>query len=139
MRVENVKHAKVESLIYRRFLVLFVKLLYFCSRNQKNEVMTALAKKISETPMAPYAELMRSMKPHEMRIVVTFLQEAMAEAEAPKESASEIIRKKFKRLAISQETKELVSELSLSSEEMNDERTRYILGFVIVHKTNAIA
>lgn len=31
--------------------------------------------------MAPYAEIMRNMKPHEMRIVVTFLQEAMAEAE----------------------------------------------------------
>ena len=60
---------------------------------------------------------------------MTFLQEAIAEAEAPKESAAEIIRKKFKRLTISQETKELVSALSLSSEEMNDERTNYILGY----------
>ena len=39
--------------------------------------MTTLARKISETPMAPYADLLRSMKPQEMRIVVTFLQEAM--------------------------------------------------------------
>ena len=51
------------------------------------------------------------------------------EVEAPKESAAEIIRKKFKQLTISQETKELVSDLSLSSEEMNDERTKYILGY----------
>ena len=79
--------------------------------------------------MAPYAEIMRNMKPQEMRIVVTFLQEAIAEAEAPKKSVEEIIRKKFERLAISQETKELVSDLSLSSEEMNDERTMYILGY----------
>jgi len=79
--------------------------------------------------MAPYAEIMRNMKPQEMRIVVTFLQEAIAEAEAPKKSVAEIIRKKFERLAISQETKELVSDLSLSSEEMDDERTRYILGY----------
>ena len=91
--------------------------------------MTALAKQISETPMAPYTELLRSMKPQDMRIVVTFLQEAMAEAETPEESAAETIRKKFKSLKISQETKELVSALSLSSEEMTDERTRYILGY----------
>ena len=87
--------------IFIVLLVLFINLLYFCSENLKNEDMTALARKISETPMAPYAEIMRNMKPQEMRIVVTFLQEAIAEAEAPKESAAEIIRKKFKRLTIS--------------------------------------
>jgi len=90
--------------------------------------MTTLARKISETPMAPYADLLRSMKPQEMRIVVTFLQEAMIEAETEK-SAAEIIRQKFKDLTISEETKELVHDLSLSSEEMDDERTRYILGY----------
>ena len=90
--------------------------------------MTALAKKISETPMAPYADLLRSMKPRDMRIVVTFLQEAMAEAETAK-STADIIRQKFKNLAISEETKNLVRGLSLSAEEMNDERTKYILGY----------
>lgn len=93
--------------------------------------MTALAKKISETPMAPYTELLRSMKPQEMRIVVTFLQEALSEAEGgdSEANASEIIRNKFKSLTISQETKNLVRDLSLSSEEMDDERTQYILGY----------
>lgn len=90
--------------------------------------MTAVARKISETPMAPYADLLRSMKPQEMRIVVTFLQEAMVEAEAAK-TATDVIRDKFKRLTISDETKELVKGLSLSSDEMNDERTKYILGY----------
>lgn len=90
--------------------------------------MTALAKKISKTPMAPYAELLRSMKPQDMRIVVTFLQEAIAEAES-EESSAEIIRKKFKGLTISKETKDLVRDLSLTSEEMDDERTKYILGY----------
>jgi hypothetical protein len=89
--------------------------------------MTTLARKISETPMAPYIELLRSLNPHDMRIVVTFLQETLEEATVSKESPSEIIRKKFKRLEISQETKDLVNGLSLSSEEMTDERTRYIL------------
>jgi hypothetical protein len=68
------------------------------------------------------------MKPQHMRIVVTFLQEAMKEAEAGK-SAAEMIREKFKGLTISDETKELVRDLSLSAEEMDDERTKYILGY----------
>ena len=80
--------------------------------------------------MAPYVELLRNMKPQDMRIV-TFLQEAIDEAETVKseESAADKIRKKFKGLAISKETRELVSDLSLSSDEMNDERTKYILGY----------
>lgn len=91
--------------------------------------MTALAQRISETPMAPYADLLRSMQPQEMRIVVTFLQEAIAESEKPQKTAAEIIRDKFKNLTISKETKDLVRDLSLSPEEMNDERTQYILGY----------
>ena len=61
--------------------------------------MTALARRISETPMAPYADMLRSMKPQEMRIVVTFLQEAMKEAESKssKEGKSlvERVREKY--------------------------------------------
>ena len=93
--------------------------------------MTALARQISETPMAPYVDLLRNMKPQEMRIVVTFLQEAIDEAETVKheETAADKILKKFKGLQISKETKELVSDLSLSPEEINDERTKYILGY----------
>ena len=81
--------------------------------------------------MAPYADLLRSMKPQDMRIVVTFLQEAMNEAEKKQQNttAAEKIRKKFKRLTISEETKKLVRDFSLSSEEMNDERTKYMLGY----------
>lgn len=93
--------------------------------------MTAIARKISETPMAPYVDILRSMRPQDMRIVVTFLQEAMTEVEAAQteKTNAEIIRNKFKELTISNETKELVRDLSLSSEEMNDERTKYILGY----------
>lgn len=46
------------------------------------------------------------------------------------ETAADIIRKKFKDLKISQETKELVRRLSLSDEEMNDEKTKHILGYM---------
>ncbi|MBR1449265.1 MAG: hypothetical protein IJ588_11045 [Prevotella sp.] len=101
----------------------------FAAKSKNISIMTALANKISETPMAPYAEVLRNMKPSEMQIVVTFLQEAMAEAQSPTESPAEIIRNKFQSLAISQETKDLVRDLSLSAEEMNDERTQYILGY----------
>jgi len=94
--------------------------------------MTAQARRrIAETPMAPYTDLMLSMKPKDMLIVVDFLKEAMQEAteEEPQLTAAEIIREKFKNLVISEETKELVRGLSLSKEEMEDERTRYILGY----------
>ena len=61
--------------------------------------MTALARRISETPMAPYADVLRSMKPQHMRIVVTFLQEAMREAEAKprkeEKSVVERVREKY--------------------------------------------
>ena len=90
--------------------------------------MTTLAGKIIETPMAPYTDILKSMKPQEMRIVVTFLQEAMVEAESRQESAAEKIRKKYKGLRVSKETKDLVRALSLSSDEIIDERTKYILG-----------
>ena len=82
--------------------------------------MTTLATRIVETPMAPYTE---------MRIVVTFLQEAMAEAENNQESAAEKIRNKYKKLHVSKETKELIHDLSLSSDEMDDDRTKHILGY----------
>ena len=91
--------------------------------------MTTLATRIVETPMAPYTEILRNMKPQEMRIVVTFLQEAMAEAENNQESAAEKIRNKYKKLHVSKETKELIHDLSLSSDEMDDDRTKHILGY----------
>ena len=81
--------------------------------------------------MAPYTDILLSMKPKDMLIVMKFLQEAMQEA-VPKEkepSAEGIIRKKFCGLAISKETEDLVRGLSLSSEEMSDERTQHILGY----------
>jgi len=40
--------------------------------------------------MSPYADMLRSMKPQHMRIVVTFLQEAMKEAEAEKTAAEDV-------------------------------------------------
>lgn len=42
-------------------------------------------------------------------------------------SNADIIREKFKDLTISKETEELIEGLALSKEEMNDERTRYML------------
>jgi hypothetical protein len=69
------------------------------------------------------------MKPKDMRIVVSFLQDAIADSETEPMSTSEIIRNKFKNLTISQETKDLVRDLSLSSDEIADERTKYILGY----------
>ena len=44
--------------------------------------MTALAQRISETPMAPYAALLRGMTREQKQIVVTFITESMEEPAA---------------------------------------------------------
>ena len=74
---------------------------------------------------------MRGMSRHDIQIVVTFLNEVMEEAEeseAVPMTNAEIIREKYKNLRISPRAKALVEGLSLSKEEMEDERTKYILG-----------
>ena len=93
--------------------------------------MTITAQRIKETPMAPYIGLMRGMSRRDIQIVVTFLNEVMEEAEeseAVPMTNAEIIREKYKNLKISPRAKALVEGLSLSEEEVNDERTKYILG-----------
>jgi len=93
--------------------------------------MTVTAQRIKETPMAPYIGLMRGMSRRDIQIVVTFLNEVMEEAEESETvpmTNAEIIREKYKNLKISPRAKALVEGLSLSEEEVNDERTKYILG-----------
>ena len=90
--------------------------------------MMTTIQRLKSTRMAPYIGLMQELTPEERQLVVMFLtgqEEPVVEAK----SNADIIREKFKRLKISPETKELVSGLSLSAEEMDDERTKYILGY----------
>jgi len=59
--------------------------------------MTTLAQRITDTPMAPYMGLIRSMTREQKQIVVSFITESMRE---PKEVGStekliEMVRKKF--------------------------------------------
>ena len=109
--------------------------------------MTALAQKITETPMAPYMALLQAMSREEKQIVVMFLIEAMEEQDSD-------IDKMRKKLNIPESTKtkwfrehaatglewdrqeawnrltdqqrEEASRLNLSAEDM-DERTFYII------------
>ena len=93
--------------------------------------MTATALKVKSTPMAPYIGLMRGMSRRDIQIVMTFLNEVMEEAEESETVSmtnAEIIREKYKNLRISPRAKALVEGLSLSEEEVEDERTKYILG-----------
>ena len=91
--------------------------------------MTALAQRIKETPLAPYLGLLRGMTREQKQIVVTFLTESMEEPTMKARTNAEIIREKFRDLKISPETKDLVRGLSLSADEIDDERTKYILGY----------
>jgi len=56
--------------------------------------MTALAKRISETPMAPYTTLLRTMSPRHKQIVVTFLTESMKEGNDTEPALTEEERKR---------------------------------------------
>ena len=89
--------------------------------------MTTLVQRISETPMAPYAALLRGMTREQKRIVVTYLTESMEEPAVEAKSNAEIIREKFKGLKISPELKKLRGCIKLTEEDLKDERTQYIL------------
>ena len=80
--------------------------------------------------MAPYIGLMRGMSRRDIQIVVTFLNEVMEEIEetTPPKSNAEIIREKYKNLKLSPEIQRLRGCMKLTKEEMQDERTKYILG-----------
>ena len=112
--------------------------------------MTTLAQQIGETPMAPYIGLLQGMSSKQKLVVMAFLADSMKEsAEKSNEKkpllkpnpfknfkhASEFtdserkhIEDKMKQIPLSSETNTLIDGLSLSDEEMQDERTRYILG-----------
>ena len=94
--------------------------------------MTALAQQVKNTPMAPYIGLMRGMSKRDIQIVVKFLNAVLDEereekATSPKTN-EEIIREKYKNLKISPEIQRLRGCMKQTEEEMQDERTKYILG-----------
>lgn len=60
---------------------------------KKVRIMTTFAQRISETPMAPYAALLRSMTREQKQIVVTFITESMEEPKAKRQVPAE-----FKKL-----------------------------------------
>ena len=56
-------------------------------------IMTALAQRIKDTPMAPYMALLRGMTREQKQIVVTFIKESMDEPTVKRRVPAE-----FKRL-----------------------------------------
>ena len=89
--------------------------------------MTALAQRIKETPMAPYADLLRGMTPEQKMIVVTYITESMEKPAVEPKSNAEIIREKFKDMRVSPELKKLRGCIKLTEEDLKDERIQYIL------------
>ena len=104
--------------------------------------------KIHETPMAPYIGLMQGMSHKQKRVVIAFLSDSMKEPDKTEEKmmlkpnpfrnfrrANEIteqertrIMEGIRSMPVSLETEQLIDGLSLTENEMQDERTRYILG-----------
>lgn len=75
--------------------------------------------------MAPYTALLRGMTREQKQIVVTFIIEPMEEQTT--QDNAEIIREKYKRLKISPDIQRLRGCMKLTEEEMQDERTKYLL------------
>lgn len=91
--------------------------------------MTAIARRLQSTPMAPYMGVMKNLDIDDMHIVVDFLNEAIREAEEVKRKADdEFLAKKIAEIRISPRIAKLMKETRLTPDEAKDERTRYILG-----------
>jgi predicted HAD superfamily Cof-like phosphohydrolase len=114
------------------FLVLFVvsELLFnFAASKSKNNIMTAAARTIQASPMAPILDMVKGVDVDVMHAVVEYMNEAIREAEEAKRKAEdEFLAKKMAEIEISPEIDELVDWLRLTPEEAADERTRWILG-----------
>jgi hypothetical protein len=91
--------------------------------------MTATARRLQSTPMAPYMDVMRSLDVNDMHLVVEFMKETIQEAEKAKRRADdEFLAKKMAEIEISPRIAKLIEDTRLTAKEANDERTRYILG-----------
>ena len=118
-------HYIIITFIFCSFRIIFVIL--HAKTHKYVWIMTTLAQRISETPMAPYAALLRGMTREQKQIVVTYITESMEEPAVEAKSNAEIIREKFKGLKISPELKKLRGCIKLTEEDLKDERTQYIL------------
>ena len=77
----------------------------FVAVNQSVRIMTTLAQRIKETPMAPYTKLLDGMTREQKMIVVTYITESMEETAAEAKSNAEITSEKFKDMRVSPEVK----------------------------------
>jgi hypothetical protein len=91
---------RLPNAILKILIRLTIKIVYFTRfslslqpKPKHITIMTTLAQRISETPMAPYAALLRSMTREQKRIVVTFITESMEEPKAKRQVPAE-----FKKL-----------------------------------------
>ena len=92
--------------------------------------MTAAARTIKASPMAPIIDMVKDVDIDVMHAAVEYLNEAIHQAEEAQHKAeNEFLAKKMAENKISPEIDELVDWLRLTPEEAADERTRWILGF----------
>ena len=92
--------------------------------------MTAAARTIKASPMAPIIDMVKDVDIDVMHAAVEYLNEAIHQAEGAQHKAeNEFLAKKMAENKISPEIDELVDWLRLTPEEAADERTRWILGF----------
>jgi hypothetical protein len=91
---------RLPNAILKILIRLTIKIVYFTRfslslqpKPKHITIMTTLAQRISETPMAPYAALLRGMTREQKQIVVTYLTESMEEPKTKRQVPAE-----FKKL-----------------------------------------
>lgn len=88
--------------------------------------MISLSHRINETPLAPYLGILTAMNKEQKMIVLSYLYESLEE---PKSDIKDQILEKYKNLHITDRAHFLAGSLSLTKDEVQDERTKYILGY----------
>jgi|GEM_PF-900134 len=110
---------------FTSFLFIHKQFVLLSTETEIILVMTALAQRIAETPMAPFTALLRSLTREQKQVVVAFLTDTMDEPEVKSNEA--IIREKYKNLKVSPKLKRLRGCINLTDEDLKDERTQYLL------------
>ena len=100
---------------------------YICRQNYRKQSMATKTTSPSDI-LSPYVGMIDQMDLSVKKAVVTYIITAIKKEEMEKQSKRDYLEQKMSELTISPDIDQLVNHLHLSPEELQDERTRYILG-----------
>ena len=100
---------------------------YICRQNNRKQSMATTTTSPSDI-LSPYVGMIDQMDLSVKKAVVTYIITAIKKEEREEQSKRDYLEQKMSELTISPDIDQLVDHLHLSSEELQDERTKHILG-----------